>query len=94
MVHKLASIFAANSIGSKTFSPTLVTNHDSRFRSYYIQVPTNIANIHRIMGTFYKNSSNIISLRTLSFFPSKFTFSSVSANTNGGTVTSGFYSSK
>ena len=84
---------AANSIGSKTFSPTLVTNHDSRFRSYYIQVPTNIANIHRIMGTFYKNSSNIISLRTLSFFPGKFTFSSVSANTNGGTVTSGFYSS-
>ena len=45
------------------------------------------------MGTFYKNSSNIISLRTLSFFPGKFTFSSVSANTNGGTVTSGFYSS-
>ena len=84
---------AGNSIGSKTFTPVAVTNHDSRFRSYYIQVPTNIANIHRIMGTFYKNSSNIISLRTLSFFPGKFTFSSVNANTSGGTVTSGTYSS-
>tara|TARA_B100001248_G_scaffold222585_1_gene179139 strand:- start:758 stop:2473 length:1716 start_codon:yes stop_codon:yes gene_type:complete len=84
---------AGNSIGSKTFTPVAVTNHDSRFRSYYIQVPTNIANIHRIMGTFYKNSSNIISLRTLSFLPGKFTFSSNSTQTSGGTAIGSYYSS-
>ena len=77
-----------NSIGSKTFTPIQVTAYD-RFRTYYIQVPTNIANIHRIMGTFYKNSSNIISLRTLSFLPGKFTFTSLGGNTTGGTKVSG-----
>ena len=77
-----------SSIGSKTFTPTQITAYD-RFRTYYIQVPTNIANIHRIMGTFYKNSSNIISLRTLSFLPGKFTFSSLGGETNGGTRISG-----
>ena len=77
-----------NSIGSKTFTPTQITAYD-RFRTYYIQVPTNIANIHRIMGTFYKNSSNIISLRTLSFLPGKFTFTSLGGETTGGTRLSG-----
>lgn len=84
---------AGSSIGSKTFTPTLVTNHDSRFRSYYIQVPTNIANIHRVMGTFYKNSSNIISLRTLSFFPGKFTFTTNATQTTGGSAIGSYYSS-
>ena len=82
---------AGNSIGSKTFTPTLVTNFDSRFRSYYIQVPTNIANIHRIMGTFYKNSSNIISLRTVSLLPGKFTFYNNQNTSSGGSVTSTLY---
>ena len=41
------------------------------------------------MGTFYKNSSNIISLRTLSFLPGKFTFTSLGGNTTGGTKLSG-----
>ena len=77
-----------NSIGSKTFTPTQVTAYDA-FRTYYIQVPTNIANIHRVMGTFYKNASNIISLRTLSFLPGKFTFTSLGGETNGGTRISG-----
>ena len=82
-----------NSIGSQTYTPTLLQNYD-RFKSYYIQVPTNIANIHRIMGTFYKNSGNIISLRTLAFLPGKFTFRvDKTGDTNGGTQLSSSYGS-
>ena len=84
---------AGTSIGSQTYTPTLLQNYD-RFKSYYIQVPTNIANIHRIMGTFYKNSGNIISLRTLAFLPGKFTFRvDKTGDTNGGTQLSSSYGS-
>ena len=79
------------SIGSQTYTPTLLQNYD-RFKSYYIQVPTNIANMHRIMGTFYKNSGNIISLRTLAFLPGKFTFRvDKTGDTTGGTQLSDSY---
>ena len=85
-----------NSIGSKTFTPIAVSAHPSgaeAFLSYYIQVPTNIANIHRVMGTFYKNSSNIISLRTLSFLPGKFTFTHNTYQASGGSAIGSYYSS-
>ena len=45
------------------------------------------------MGTFYKNSSNIISLRTLSFFPGKFTFTTNATQTTGGSAIGSYYSS-
>ena len=65
-----------------------------RFYSYFVQIPTNIANIHRIIGAFYKNSGNIISLRTVCLFPGKFTFTAhKTGTTTGGTITSDAFSS-